>query len=70
MINMAKMIWLFNIRSPGSEKLDMSMDSAFTDGIIVAPKKFPVEFVPRSSQHARTIRTEFETSREFLARYE
>jgi hypothetical protein len=48
----------------------MSMDSAFTDGIIVAPKKFPVEFVPRSSQHARTIRTEFETSREFLARYE
>lgn len=70
MLNMAKMVWLFDIRPAGTEPLDVSMNSAFNDGILVAPKKFPVQFVPRSEKHVQVIRDEFEKARDIFARYE
>ncbi|KAJ6014461.1 hypothetical protein N7540_009052 [Penicillium herquei] len=69
MINMSKMVWLFNILPLGSEPLDVSMSSAFDDGILVAPKKFPVQFVPRSDAHVQVIRDELEEAKELFARY-
>ncbi|KAJ5754119.1 uncharacterized protein N7511_008272 [Penicillium nucicola] len=70
MLNMAKLVWLFDLRHDGLESLDMDIRSAFTDGIIVAPRKFPVQCVPRSDQHARVIRDELQRSRNLLATYE
>jgi hypothetical protein len=70
MLNMAKTVWLFTIQSGSAAPLDTSISSAFTDGFIVAPKKFPVQFVPRSNEHVKVIRGEFEKSQEIFARYE
>ncbi|KAJ5706838.1 hypothetical protein N7488_006639 [Penicillium malachiteum] len=68
MINMSKMVWLFNVLPLGSEPLDVSI-SSFDDGILVAPKKFPVQFVPRSDVHVQVIRDELEEAKELFARY-
>ncbi|KAJ5115783.1 hypothetical protein N7456_000131 [Penicillium angulare] len=70
MLNIAKMVWLFDISSPSSEPGDVSMSSAFSDGFLVAPKRFPVQFIPRSKKHVEVTRKEFLESSEFLARYE
>ncbi|KAJ5305888.1 hypothetical protein N7508_004903 [Penicillium antarcticum] len=70
MLNMAKMVWLFDIRPDSLESLDMDIGSGFTDGIIVAPKKVPIQFVPRSNQHARIIRDELQGSQDLFATYE
>lgn len=70
MLNMAKIVWLFNVLPAGSEPLDTSMSSAFNDGILVAPKKFPVRFVPRSEERVRVIREDFENAKTVFARYE
>lgn len=70
MLNIAKMVWLFNIRSASSAPADVSMSKAFSDGFLVAPKKFPVEFVPRSDHHERVIRNEFKEAKGVFARYE
>ncbi|KAJ5813588.1 uncharacterized protein N7503_000338 [Penicillium pulvis] len=69
MLNIAKMVWLFDIKSTSAAPLDVSMSSAFSDGFIVAPKKFPVEFVPRSDKRVQVIRDEFEKSEEYLGRF-
>ncbi|KAJ5640708.1 hypothetical protein N7528_000333 [Penicillium herquei] len=68
MINMSKMVWLFNVLPLGSEPLDVSI-SSFDDGILVAPKKFPVQFVLRSDVHVQVIRDELEEAKELFARY-
>ena len=70
MLNMAKMVWPFNIESNSPAPLDVSMRSAFSDGFLVAPKKFLVKFVPRSDRHVQVIRGEVEKSLEVFARYE
>lgn len=69
MLNIAKMVWLFDIKPTSATPLDVSMSSAFSDGFIVAPKKFPVEFVPRSDKRVQVIRDEYEKSEEFLGRF-
>lgn len=69
MLNMAKMVWLFDIKSPSAAPLDVSMSSAFSNGFVIAPKKFPVEFVPRSQRQVKVMRDEFEKSEEFLGRF-
>ncbi|KAJ6003138.1 hypothetical protein N7451_005685 [Penicillium sp. IBT 35674x] len=69
MLNIAKMVWLFDIKSASAAPLDVDMSSAFSDGFLVAPKKFPVEFVPRSDKRVQVIREEFEKSEEYLGRF-
>jgi hypothetical protein len=64
------MVWLFNIQTSSSAPLDVSMSSAFSDGFLVAPKRFSVQFVPRSDQHVKVIRDELTKSKEVFARYE
>lgn len=69
MLNIAKMVWFFNIKSVSAAPLDINMSSAFSDGFLVAPKKFPVEFLPRSEHRVKVIRDEFEKSEEILAEF-
>ncbi|KAJ5934878.1 hypothetical protein N7466_004425 [Penicillium verhagenii] len=69
LLNMAKMAWLFDILPVGSEPLDVSIRTAFTDGVLIAPNKFPVRFVPRSEQRVAVIRADLENSMELFARY-
>jgi len=69
MLNIAKMVWFFDIKSISAAPLDVNMSSAFSDGFIVAPKKFPVEFLPRSEHRVKVIRDEFARSEDILARF-
>lgn len=69
MLNIAKMVWLFDIKSTSATPLDVSMSSAFSDGFLVAPKRFPVEFVPRFEERLQVIRDEFEKSEEYFGRF-
>ncbi|GKZ48832.1 hypothetical protein AbraIFM66951_001073 [Aspergillus brasiliensis] len=70
MINMAKMAWLFDIKPDSSSPWDVSMSSAFSDGFLVAPKKFPVQFVVRSDHRMQVMKNELEESKGVFARYE
>ena len=70
LLNMAKMVWLFDIRHASPTPVDVSMSTAFSDGFLVAPKNFPVHFLPRSEQHVRVIRSELKNVREIFVRYE
>jgi len=65
MISMAKLVWAFDITGDGTE-VDTDMATAFTNGLVTAPHKFPVQFKPRSSEHAAVIEKEFELVGPFL----
>ncbi|KAJ5564642.1 hypothetical protein N7513_000884 [Penicillium frequentans] len=69
LLNMAKMAWLFDILPISSEPIDTSIRTAFTDGVLIAPHKFPVRFVPRSEQRINVIQGDLEKAKKFFARY-
>lgn len=71
MLAMAKLTWGFDI-STSAEDMDFGCDvqSSYTDGILISPKKFPVNFKPRSIVHEMVIEAEFLAQRAVFARYE
>ena len=69
MVNMAKLVWGFNIL-PGSDHVDVDIESAYTDGFLTSPKKFPVKFIPRSELHKQVIMHEFEAAKEIFKQFE
>jgi hypothetical protein len=69
MLNMAKLVWLFDI-SRGSAAVDSAVETAYTDGFLIAPKRFPVEFVPRSQERVRITRQELRDCQSVFSRYE
>jgi hypothetical protein len=69
MVNMAKLAWGFNI-DPGSSEVDSDINTAYTDGFLTSPKKFPVTFKPRSEEHEKIILQDFEAAKTFFAQYE
>jgi hypothetical protein len=69
MVNMAKLAWTFDI-TPGSEAVDVDINTAYSDGFLTSPKKFPITFKPRSEKHRMVIEKEYEAARAFFARYE
>lgn len=68
MLNMAKLVWLFNIQ-PGSSDIDMDIETGYTDGFLVAPKPFAVQFNPRSDAHVNTTYKELEECQAVFAQY-
>lgn len=69
MLNMAKITWGFDI----SEKnLDIDWDpkTAYTDGFVFSPKRFPVNITPRTQNHQKVFEAELQAQRNILARYE
>ena len=69
MLNMAKLTWSFDI-SAGTDELDWDVQSAYTDGFVFSPKRFPVTFKARSKMHEEVIDAEFRAQRPVFARYE
>ncbi|KAF4335762.1 oxidoreductase [Fusarium beomiforme] len=47
-------VWAFDMR-PAAEDIDDSMETGYTGGFLVAPKKFPVRITPRSADREAVI---------------
>lgn len=69
MVNMAKIAWGFEL-SPGSGPVNVDIDTAYSDGFLVAPKKFPILFTPRSDKHRDIIIKEYEALKPFFIKFE
>ena len=75
---MAKVVWAFDL-SPGNnpetgkklstEEVDSSIETAWTNGFLTAPKPFPVIISPRSPQHSAVIKQECEKAGEIFREY-
>lgn len=65
---MAKLAWAFNIVS--TETLDDSVETAFTDGILLYPKKYPAKFIPRDEHRVTIIESEFKPAELFLRQFQ
>ena len=66
-------MWGYDITIPASERgslVDESMETGFTSGVLVAPKLFPAQFVPRSKERSEVIGKEFEVADRFLSKFE
>lgn len=69
MVNMAKLVWAFDI-TPGSTPVDVDIETAYSDGFLTSPKKFPVTISPRSRKHREVVEKEIEMAKTGLAKYE
>ncbi|OIW26904.1 cytochrome P450 [Coniochaeta ligniaria NRRL 30616] len=70
MLNMAKLVWAFDLSQVGSGAVNDDVATAYHDGFLIAPRKFPILITPRSDRHKNVIETEFESVRSFLEKYE
>ncbi|KAF7532399.1 hypothetical protein G7054_g7988 [Neopestalotiopsis clavispora] len=69
MLNMAKIAWAFDL-SPGAEHIDDDVSTAYSDGFLIAPEKFPIIITPRSTKHGDIVTQEYENVKPFLRKYE
>jgi hypothetical protein len=69
MINMAKLIWAFDLEPVGKE-VDDDIETAFVDGFSTCPKVFPIQFNHRSKEHDGVLRKELEGTTSILEKYE
>ncbi|KAF5020201.1 hypothetical protein F66182_7766 [Fusarium sp. NRRL 66182] len=69
MLNMAKIAWSFDL-SPDSDTVNDDIDSAYHDGFLIAPKKFPIKIRPRSEVHKGVIMHEYELIKSFWDKYD
>ncbi|KAI8221561.1 Cytochrome P450 monooxygenase patH [Colletotrichum sp. SAR 10_86] len=67
-LNMAKIAWGFDL-SPGEGEVDVDVGTAYTDGFLIAPKKFPITIRPRSERHAAVIEGGQRRAEPFFAKY-
>ncbi|MCJ1246862.1 hypothetical protein MMC30_004071 [Trapelia coarctata] len=68
MVNMAKIAWGFEL-SPGLGAVNVDINTAYSDGFLIAPKKFPILFTPRSDKHKDVIIKEYEAIKPFFIKY-
>ena len=68
MVNMAKIAWAFNL-SPGPGPVNVDINTAYSEGFLIAPEKFPISFTPRSDKHKDVIVKEYEALKPFFAQY-
>lgn len=66
---MAKLVWAFNI-VPEIANPDTDVTTAFAAGFAFGPKPFPVQFIPRSMDHANLIEREFSAVGDLLNQFE
>jgi hypothetical protein len=66
MMNMAKLVWAFDISLQEHVHTDDSMQSGYEGGFLVCPKRFPLILNPRSTQHVAIIDAEMEQVQPFL----
>ncbi|KAF5548077.1 cytochrome P450 monooxygenase [Fusarium phyllophilum] len=68
-LNMAKIAWGFDLL-PGSDSVNDDIDTAYHDGFLIAPKKFPIIIRPRSEDHKKVITSEFSSVESFWDMYD
>ncbi|KAK5107151.1 hypothetical protein LTR62_001676 [Meristemomyces frigidus] len=68
MVNMAKLVWTFDITS--TKPADASMETGYTSGFLVCPKKFPAVFTVRSEVKAKISEAEYVKAEQFLSQFE
>lgn len=69
MLNIAKIVWAFDL-SPGSEVVDVDVETAYHNGFLIAPKRFPILITPRSERHRDIIVKEYENMKPFWEKYD
>ncbi|KAJ0120287.1 cytochrome p450 [Diaporthe amygdali] len=70
MMNMAKLMWSFDVVYGGVGKPDVDVQRAWRDSLLTGPKLFPVKFIPRSESKRNIIRQEWEKADQFLSQFE
>ena len=65
---MAKLVWAFDIK-PGADKIDSSIETGYTGGFLITPKKFPLCLTLRSADRERVIKTDFLKCLELLKKF-
>ena len=68
MIIAATLVWAFDILT--SAPVDSSIESGYTDGFVLGPKRFPARFVPRTEKRASIVASEDAEAENFLSRFE
>ncbi|KAG2419536.1 hypothetical protein HFD88_004332 [Aspergillus terreus] len=78
-INIAKIIWAFDIRAGTDpttgrhlqdEEVNVDVATQWTDGFLIAPKPFPIVMKLRSEKHREALRRELEDARKIFQSYE
>lgn len=70
----SKLVWAFNVTSPIDPKtgkpmaVNTDMETAYIDGMIVAPIKFPANITIRSEAHRETIEREALLAEEVISK--
>lgn len=71
MLNMAKMVWAFNISADtAGSSPDVSVDTGYSDGFVFGPNSFTANFKVRSDQHRVVIEEDYEKAQAVFAEYE
>jgi hypothetical protein len=66
---MAKIAWAFDL-SPGCGVVNDDIDSAYHDGFLIAPKRFPIKITPRSQNHRDILMNEYNSIQSFWDKYD
>lgn len=68
----ARILWAFDIKPAVDEKgKEVELDTdAYEDGLLIQPKKFKVQFSPRSEKHVEVIQRDYEAIKDFLKKWE
>ncbi|KFA77552.1 hypothetical protein S40288_09469 [Stachybotrys chartarum IBT 40288] len=61
--------WAFDL-SPGSEPVDDDVNTAYHDGFLIAPKRFPIVITPRSDTRKQVIENEYHSMGPFWDKYD
>ncbi|CAI7579982.1 unnamed protein product [Penicillium pancosmium] len=69
MLNMAKITWGFDI-SAKNHAVDLDVKTAYTDGFVFSPQRFPVNITARTEKHRKVFEAELQASQKLFARYE
>ncbi|KPI42002.1 O-methylsterigmatocystin oxido [Cyphellophora attinorum] len=68
-VNMAKLVWGFNIKPEGG-RLDDDVATSYHGGFLIAPKEFPLQFIPRSAAHVDVMEKEHRVADGYLQQFE
>ncbi|KAF7557676.1 hypothetical protein G7046_g5968 [Stylonectria norvegica] len=70
MLNMAKIAWAFNLSPSPGTVVDDDINTAYHDGFLIAPKRFPILITPRSDIHKDIIENEYHSITNVWDEYE
>jgi len=69
-INVAKIVWCFNITSPDHTLLPDSYEKAWTPYFLTGPERFPCIIKPRSPKHVEAVELALKQAQGVLEKYD